>query len=506
MPPPPAAAAPDFEDGGQTPPPADDAGLWAGFDDGAEPPDLPEPPRRVDPNAERHRGQLRFATRFTDRYAGVFLHAHGLGWHLWDGIRWAFCEDGAPLRAIERLANDAYTDLPLIPDAPGKKNLLADIKSVSGANGASGALEFAGSMHPCTIAGRRVDVRPELFNTETCTLDLKTGEIHKPDPADHLTRRADARFEPDARFPEWDKFISQIQPDVEMRGFLQRLFGSAMYGAVREHRLPIFTGTGQNGKGVLRSTMLAAFGDYAREVDPELLMESKHPRHLTFLMDLKSMRLVFASETKRNRQFDEATMKRLVGGDPIEANKMRQDPITFEPSHTLIMVTNHLPIVSGDDPAVWRRLIVVPFDVVIDDDAVDVELPDRLATPDARAAVLAWVWQGWLDYQKYGLQPPGAVVQRTEKYKAESDQIGNFINDACMVLPHAHTRAGDLFHAWQKWCSENGVDPGTAKAFSTSLSNRGYRKETRNFGALYIGIGLYAEDDEDAQTGPQKLI
>ena len=35
-------------------------------------------------------------------------------------------------------------------------------------------------------------------------------------------------------------------------------------------------------------------------------------------------------------------MKRLTGGDPIEANLMHNNPIVFKPSHTLVMVTNHI--------------------------------------------------------------------------------------------------------------------------------------------------------------------
>jgi putative DNA primase/helicase len=480
MPPTPAAVAPDPEDGGQTPPPADS-----------------DRRRTTDPNAEVHRGQLRFAQRFTHRYGGLFLHAHGIGWHLWDKTRWELCRDGAPERAMERLARDAYADLGRLNSNEQRKALLQDIRTVSSANGVAGTLELAGSFHPCTIAGDLMDVRPALFNTESGTLDLTTGQIRAADPADRLTRRAGAAFNPDARLPEWDKFLTKIQPDEEMRGFLQRLFGMAMYGGVREHVLPIFTGSGANGKGVLRSAVLAAFGDYAREVDPELLMETKNPRHLTFLMELKSMRLVFASETKKNRAFDEATMKRLVGGDPIQANRMRHDPITFEPSHTLIMVTNHLPVVGGDDQAVWRRIIVVPFDVVIGEDDQDPLLADRLREPDARQAVLAWVWQGWLDYQRFGLQAPGAVVKRTDEYRSESDVVARFLDEETMRMPAAYARAGDLYSAWQKWCSDNGVDAGSAKAFSGSLLRHGLQKQTRNIGTVYIGVGLYSRDDSE---------
>jgi putative DNA primase/helicase len=455
----------------------------------------------IDPNEEQHRGQMRFAERFCSRFRGRLLHAHGIGWHEWDGTRWAACKDGAPLRAVETLARDAYADLGFMRGSDDEKKakrkaLLQDIGAVSSASGANGVLTLAGSLTPCTIAGESVDVRPELFNTESGTVNLTSREIYPPDPKDHLTRRASAAFDPEARCDEWDGFLETIQPDRDVREFLQRIFGLAMFGAVREHVLPIFIGTGANGKGMLRSAVMAAFGDYAREVDPELLMESKHPRHLTFLMELKSMRLVFASETTRNRRFDESTMKRLVGGDPIQANRMRHDPITFEPSHTLIMVTNHLPVVSGDDPAVWRRLLVVPFEVTIGDDEQDPELPDRLRGAQARAAVMAWVWQGWLTYLEAGLQTPEAVVKRTDQYRTESDSLGNFLAEMTTETPQGHARAGDLFAAWTAWCAENGVAVGSQKAFSTSLSNRGFLKQTKNIGAVYQGVELYSSDTD----------
>ena len=58
-------------------------------------------------------------------------------------------------------------------------------------------------------------------------------------------------------------------------------------------------------------------------------------------------------ENNRGRQLAEATMKRLTGGDTIKARYMGRDFIEFVPSHPAVMVTNHLPQVSGDDPAVW---------------------------------------------------------------------------------------------------------------------------------------------------------
>ena len=59
------------------------------------PPVLPGGGLAEDEHREEHHGQLRFAERFANTYGGRFLFAHGIGWHEWDGCRWAECKDGA---------------------------------------------------------------------------------------------------------------------------------------------------------------------------------------------------------------------------------------------------------------------------------------------------------------------------------------------------------------------------------------------------------------------------
>src|SRR5690606_13824187 len=279
---------------------------------------------------------------------------------------------------------------------------------------------------------------------------------------------------------EWEAFITRILPDPDVRAFVQRLFGYAMLGKVTEHVMPIFTGTGANGKGTLRDAIISAFGDYAIEVDPALLMESKHERHGAFKMRPRGARIAFCSETEKGRRFAEATMKRLVGGDPIEANLMHKNPITFLPSHTLIMLTNHLPKVSGDDPAIWRRILVVPFDVVIPKEEQDIELPDRLRA--ASGAVLSWVYQGWLDYQEQGLNPPEAVRVCTQEYQQSSDTLGRFLEEQTITNPHMWVRARELYQRWCEWCVQNGEQATSEVAFAESMRTRGFEKRSRNVG------------------------
>jgi putative DNA primase/helicase len=378
-----------------------------------------------------------------------------------------------------------------------RDDLYKDVRRSESASGLEGMLKIASSRKPISVASKALDAHPYLFNTPDGTVDLLEGSIRETRREDLITKVANGSVT-EARNEEFEQFLERILPDVEVRAFVQRLIGYAMLGKVTEHVMPIFTGTGANGKGTLRDAVLNAFGDYAIEVDPALLMESKHERHGAFKMRLRGARLAFCSETEKDRKFAEATMKRLVGGDPIEANLMHKNPITFDPSHTLIMLTNHLPKVSGDDPAVWRRILVVPFDVVIPEEERDGKLPGRLK--EASDAILSWAYQGWLDYQEQGLNPPEAVRVKTAEYRASSDVMQRFFDDSVQLTPHGVVRSRELFTAWSKWCHDNGYPAetvGTEVSFATSMGTRGFEKKRTSAGQVYRGLMLLGSRDED---------
>ncbi|MEV5204911.1 phage/plasmid primase, P4 family [Streptomyces sp. NPDC053720] len=454
---------------------------------------------RVVRRAVQHRGQLRMAERFLQEHGDALRYVHGLGWHEWDGARWALDEQRidmayavetvkAALRALEDMSGDERDDL------------YKDVRKSESAAGLEGLLKIASSLAPMSTASKSLDADAYKFNTPEGTVHLQTGEIEECSRADLITKVAGASLpEEDVEEPagtqEWEQFLEKILPDEEVRAFVQRLFGYAMLGKVTEHVMPIFTGTGANGKGTLRDAVMAAFGDYAIEVDPAILMESKHERHGAFKMRLRGARLTFCSETEKGKRFAEATMKRLVGGDPIEANLMHKNPITFDPSHTLIMLTNHLPLVSGDDPAVWRRILVVPFDVVIPESERDGGLPERLKK--AAPAVLEWAFAGWHDYMDKGLAPPEVVRIKTEEYKASSDVLGRFLDERTFASPHGVAQARELFNAWTSWCHASG-EPSTSEVeFAKSMAARGFTHRKMKTGKVYTGVLIAGADDDD---------
>ena len=458
--------------------------------DGDEVPFPPEPPDD-DPGesdaVDDHTGHLRFARRFVTRYGGRFLHAHGIGWHEFDGSRWAVCADGAATRAVGRLVRDAWCDLGKLGKDDSdprltRKSLMRDIQRCETAPGIAGVLDLAGKLHPCTVAAAALDSDPYLLNTRGGTADLRTGAVRACDPADRITKVTTASLDPAAQSDEFDAFLCKIQPEPEMRAFLARSLGSALLGRVREHALLIWFGTGANGKGTLRDAVAYALGDYGIEVPSDLLLISKWGtgQFAADRMRLRGARLAFCSEIAEGAKLDESTMKKLTGGDPVNACLKYRNPVQFDPSHTLVMLTNHLPQVRGDDPATWRRILAVPFAVVVADKEQDTELPERLR--GCADAVLAWLWGGWLDYQKQGLAPPKAVLDATRRYQHDSDVVARFMDPESgqVVLGRGSVPSGQLYAAFTAWCRTEGEGVAMSnKAFTAVLEKHGHRRLPR---------------------------
>lgn len=435
-----------------------------------------------------HRGQLRFAHLLAQQYADRLMHVHGIGWHAWDGTRWAEDDRGAAKRAVMDLLKAGWQA------AISDKDMERDVKACNSAAGVGGVLDLASALTTFAHTITDLDPDPYLLNCANGTLDLRTLELRGHDPGDRITKVCNAAYDPDAPSTTWTAFLARVLPDEDVRAFLQRYIGLALCGHVAEHILAILIGGGRNGKGVFYGGVNHALGDYASEAEPDLFMhrEGAHP---TGEMDLRGQRFVVVSESEKGRKLAEATVKRLTGGDRIRARRMRQDFVSFTPSHTPALVTNDLPKVRGDDPALWARLRVIPFEVTIPPEEQDKNLDEKLQLE--ASAVLSWAVAGWQDYQRQGLAEPAAVVRATDAYHTDSDAIARFIEECCITGDFYTAAVSELWERWCHWRAEDGAEEMSKKDFGIALDERGFEVHRGQGGRrIRRGIGLQAEDEE----------
>lgn len=438
-------------------------------------------------------GQLRMAHRLASAHGDRLMFVHSVGWHYWTGTFWAEDDRGHAERSVVEVLRAALSD------SYGDNRLRSDVAKCETANGVAGVLKLAESLPVFAATVADLDSDPYLLNCANGTLDLRSRRLRAHDPADRITKSCRGAYRPGARSPEWDGFLATVLPDEQERAYLQRVVGQALLGKVEEHLFPILTGTGANGKGTAYGAIGHAVGAYGIVVDPELLMVKDYGGGgTTEMLDLRGARIAFASETGEGRKLDEALMKRLAGGDKLRGRRLYKNPVEWEPTHQLVYITNHLPTVKGDDPATWRRIQVIPFDVTIPECDRDATLGDRLQL--AVDEILAWAVDGYFDYRDNGMQTPESVRAATEAYQVQSDAVRRFVEEACMTSPVAATRTSELYVAWQMWAHGEDVEPMSDKAFGKELDRLGFPARKTRHGAMRAGItDLNTGDADPAQ-------
>lgn len=343
-----------------------------------------------------------------------------------------------------------------------------------------------------------VDLDPDhwLLNCQNGTVDLRTGELRSHDRGDMITRITSVEFDPGATCPLWVATIERIFAGCgPLISFVQRLFGIALTGDVTEQILPIFYGSGANGKSTLLATVLDILGsDYAIMAPPGLLFARHGESHPTERACLFGKRLVVDMESAEGARLNEPLVKQLTGSDRIEARRMREDFWSFIPTHKIVMGTNHRPEIKETKNAIWRRVKLVPFNVEIPEIEQILDLPARLKTE--YSGILAWCVRGCLDWRAGGLQTPTEVKDATEEYRADQDTLGCFLSESCITGPTFCTKASHLYERYSKFTEASGERTTTQKSFGIAMRERGFERYTNN-GTWYRGIGLRSNDADD---------
>lgn len=340
------------------------------------------------------------------------------------------------------------------------------------------------------------DVDRMLLNTPKGVCHLKTGFVRPHDPADHLTRITAVAPDRTAAAPTWAAFLRRVTgDDAGLIGYLKRLSGYMLTGRTDEQ---VFAyGTGANGKSVFINTIAGILGDYARTAPIETFTDSALERHPTELAMLRGARLVSAVETEQGRRWAESRIKALTGGDKVAARFMRQDFFEYVPQFKLLIAGNHKPSLRSVDEAIRRRLHLIPFAVTIPPEERDPALADKLQAE--WPAILAWMIEGCVEWQKHGLMVPHAVQAATAQYIEAEDAFGMWLGECVERRDTAYETTADLFASWKSWADRAGESPGSAKRFSQTMTDRGIeaKRQARTGRNGFVGVRLVRPDYTD---------
>ena len=299
--------------------------------------------------------------------------------------------------------------------------------------------------------------------------------------------------------PRFIAFLNEIfDEDDELIEYMQRLIGYSILGNSSEHLFVILYGRGRNGKGTLIQVLSHVLGSIVGNIPPETLLATTYqtsgaaPR--PDLLQFQGKRIVWASETGAKKMFDVEAVKSLTGGDKLTARQVfGKGMVTFEPTHTLFLLTNHKPMVATNEYAYWKRVHLVPFNVSFVD--YPIRTYERKYAPklcdelyEESSGILAWIIKGCLQYQEIGLSTPESILAERKTYEREGDVITLFLNECCETGDGLKSKGGKLHKAFGDWCKEREIiDVGPVK-FGKELKKR--FKSKLSGGVTYLGVAL----------------
>ena len=446
---------------------------------------------RDDDGPEHHKTDLGNARRLVEAHGRDLRYCHAWStWLVWDGRRWQRDQTGEIFRRAKDTIGRIYARAVSLP-SDDRKALIKHALASENSRRIEAMVTLARSEKGIPVVPERLDANPWLLNVMNGTIDLRTGELRPHDPRDGISRLVPVAYYPDAKAPQWERFVDEVLAgNEELVGYLRRAIGYALTGDVSEQCLFFLYGSGANGKSTLLTTLLTLLGDYGKQTEPDLLMMRYGDVHPTGMADLMGARLAVAVEVEQGRRLAESLVKQLTGGDRIKARFMRQDFFEFAPTHKLFLAANHKPVVKGTDAAIWRRIRLVPFTVAFAPEQQDRGLVDRLR--GELPGILAWAVRGCLEWQRDGLGAPAEVVKATSGYRSEMDTIGQFIEERCELGEDLWATAADLRKAYTDWCEELGERPENAKVFGGALAERGFERQRNRSNRRWEwhGIGL----------------
>lgn len=359
-----------------------------------------------------------------------------------------------------------------------------DAKKVCAASTSNALLSLARSAPEIATPVDAWDSHPMLLNTPVGVFDLETGrEVGREGLL--FTQLAGAA--PQAMpTPVWDKFIVEIfNGDLETVEFIQRMGGYLLTGSIKEQKLFFMHGCGANGKSVLLDVLRAIGGTYSHNLPAEALMTQAHEGHPTMYAALHGKRMAISSEIEESAHWAESRIKSMTGDETLTARFMRQDFFTFKISHKHVIAGNFKPRLKGDDFAMVRRMVLIPFEQTFEGARRDNNLPEKLKAE--YGGILAWFVEGARKWAETGLAIPAAVTEASKAYMAEHNDLDLWANECCVQGKQYSSSVGDLYASFALWKVASGERAPSVKSFSQRLERTHTKSKTRT-GAMFAGI------------------
>lgn len=274
----------------------------------------------------------------------------------------------------------------------------------------------------------------EIFGGTTDKIVMKNGvfninteKLTPFDPEIYAINNLSFDYNPEATFPQIEKFINEVLP-IKERAKIYEIIGYCLYKLYPIARIFVFSGSGYNGK----TQLINIISNFLNKdnVISLTLQEIADDRFAKAQLHGKLANL--AADIPADPIKHSGIIKALTGGDKISAQHKFLDRFEFQNYAKLIFSANEVPKTFDNTIAFFRRMVIVPFTNIFPAEAPGtiLDIGNKISTPEELSGLFNHAIKALkrlLKNRKFTGE--GTAEERKEKWILESNPAQYFINN-----------------------------------------------------------------------------
>lgn len=291
-------------------------------------------------------------------------------------------------------------------------------------------------------------------------LDLHTLRLESFTPAYFLTCQLQAEWLGEQACPVFQRFLMTITGGdaILVQRFIEVLGYLLICPDNRAKRFVLMQGRGDTGKSVLGRLIQAFFNaDQVGSVDifklgDRFALSGLIGKRVNISMDL--------TDASLNEQAA-SVVKQITGGDLLQIEEKYKAPYALQVPCKLVFGSNHVLRLNAIDPALVRRLLLLPFQYPIPIAQQDSQLSRKLE--QERSGILYYAVAAYqqLEARNYVFAgddccfPPCSQLGDAVS-KSKEECVEQFVTACIGADPGGFLPIEQIFDYYQKWCTIHG--------------------------------------------------
>ncbi|MEZ5334166.1 MAG: phage/plasmid primase, P4 family [Methanolobus sp.] len=313
---------------------------------------------------------------------------------------------------------------------------------------------------------------PYIINVENGLLDTRTLELKPHIPDYHSVIQYPVIYDPNAKCPWFDRFITDVLPDETDRRDVLEFFGYTLLPGLYNcyHKSLMVLGPPGTGKGTTLDTLQQLLGEkYVSTSDLQKIETNQFQAY-----QLVGKVANISDDLPKENMSDCPNFKTITTGGRINVQDKGKTAFDTRIQAKLISAANTLPFapMEGND-AYFQRFVLIKMNRVFRGTKQQIpNLIKKLTTPEEKSGILNILLEHLQTVNKNDrLSYDKSLEEIKRMYELEQNHVAAFFME-CTEESSIDTPKNHVYDAYLLWCERNGVDePKSKPAFTRAVTN-----------------------------------